>query len=275
MTMRPGWGVMGSAILVAGFAAGGCGGDDDSSGADGSAGAAASAGVAGAPTVTAGTAGAAGPTGGTAGAAGTAGSGGTVQCGPGEELIQDTCIARHGDLGQISPDSGSTPVDPSAPVVEEFGPAIHQGEAPFTAEIAWVVSSPVGETLTCSIDFEGDGTVDETVENCSQSTLSHTYETVGRHTPVLTVTDESGRQTQRAELVYANHLELAENVHVVRELAELVSATYDATSVTLEFGGASSVPDLQDRPWSSPPNPDRCSTRMPAGSGASATQTSS
>ncbi|MBN2195157.1 MAG: hypothetical protein JW751_20230, partial [Polyangiaceae bacterium] len=178
------------------------------------------------------------------GGAGGAGGPRDPPCAAGEVSVPGGCLALFGSLPEV-PGNAIDPPDPDAPVVVLFAPDVPQGEAPFGARLRWRVSSPSGEALTCRVDVDGDGLFDTTIEDCSDGTLDHLYRSPGRYTPVLEVTDASGRSTTRAELVYANHLVFAEGVVRLSNLAGLVQETHDDTTVSLEFEEAELVPNLQ------------------------------
>lgn len=66
------------------------------------------------------------------------------------------------------------------------------GYAPFKATFHWDIYDAEGETLTCKIDIDNDGTEDYTIEQCTSNiTQEHTYTTVGNYKAKLTVLDGS------------------------------------------------------------------------------------
>jgi len=58
-----------------------------------------------------------------------------------------------------------------------------------TITFSYDVSDPNGDTLTCEFDFDGDGNVDKTINNCSMGSEVFTYTTKGTYTAKLTVSD--------------------------------------------------------------------------------------
>jgi len=65
----------------------------------------------------------------------------------------------------------------------------------------WQVSDPDGDTLTCTLDINDDGTIDYTIDDCANiASQEHTYTSSGDFTARLTVRD-STNETQAPLLV--------------------------------------------------------------------------
>lgn len=81
---------------------------------------------------------------------------------------------------------------PTAPVVTSFTVAGGVGPAPALVALAWNVSDPNGDALTCRIDADGDGDDDLVVENCNGSrSRTFTYADPGPVTASLSVQDST------------------------------------------------------------------------------------
>ena len=70
--------------------------------------------------------------------------------------------------GGGSPTTTTTTIvtEPRPPVIHSFTQRGATGGAPALVTLAWEVSDPNGDPLTCRIDGDGDGTYDLTVTNC-------------------------------------------------------------------------------------------------------------
>ncbi|HEY7772257.1 MAG TPA: immunoglobulin-like domain-containing protein [Marinagarivorans sp.] len=76
------------------------------------------------------------------------------------------------------------------PVINNFAISPSPAFVSSPASFNWDVSDINGDTLTCTLDIDSDGTVDYTLEDCSTSTTqAHTYATAGSYTALLTVDD--------------------------------------------------------------------------------------
>jgi len=83
------------------------------------------------------------------------------------------------------------------PSVNSFNISPSSGTTPLTVTFNWNVSDPdtaLGDTLTCTIDVNNDGTVEHTVNNCQSSNNSwnYTYSNKGTFTAKFTVIDSHG-----------------------------------------------------------------------------------
>lgn len=126
------------------------------------------------------------------------------------------------------------------------------GEAPHRVAFHWRILARNPASLTCGIDFDGDGVADRDVGACAADTVaaalekqpSHVYETEGAYDPVLIVRDADGHEARRSARVYANKLVFAKNVWFPEKLPGFVSATFDGVVAQVTFASASAVPDL-------------------------------
>ncbi len=88
------------------------------------------------------------------------------------------------------------------PFIRAFSAIPPQGEAPLTVSFNWKILNADGDTLTCYLDVDNDGTVDYTINDCANNTSqTHTYSTAGTYTAVLTVEDGRGGQDSAEETV--------------------------------------------------------------------------
>jgi len=133
------------------------------------------------------------------------------------------------------------------PVIEWFLTNPQWGDAPLEVEFNWTISDPDGDSLSCSLDADGDGTFDATFENCSSDDKhTHTFTEPGSSEPRLVVTDGSGNTSELSTQVYANRLVFADNVIFPEKTDGFVSAQVDPGEVILTFESASSVPEIKE-----------------------------
>ena len=86
-----------------------------------------------------------------------------------------------------------------APVIDSLGATPNQTTTSTAVSIGWVVSDADGDTLTCLIDVDGDGSNDYTVNDCANNrSQTHTFTTAGTYTARLIVTDGNGESSQQA-----------------------------------------------------------------------------
>ncbi len=78
------------------------------------------------------------------------------------------------------------------PYISYFDVFPTQGVAPLEVRIGFSVGDPEGDTLTCYIDVDGDGSADYEIQNCTSGNLTHKYEKEGHYTVILTVRDKGG-----------------------------------------------------------------------------------
>ena len=95
--------------------------------------------------------------------------------------------------------------------------------------ISWSVVDTEGDTLTCSLDVNGDGTVDYTIDDCDNNTSqSHTYSVPGEYSLSLTVSDAINVPVQQG-------LSITVSDPVVVNVPPTVSR-FDSDSSSLEVG---------------------------------------
>lgn len=110
-----------------------------------------------------------------------------------------------------------------APVISSFTAATTSAPSPLTTALRWTVSDPDGDTLTCRLDLDNNGSTDVTVAPCtSASSRTRTFTVPGTRTVGLTVTDG------------ANSSSAALNLSVG-------AASVDDYQVTLRFSGTPTV----------------------------------
>ncbi len=69
-----------------------------------------------------------------------------------------------------------------------------------SANFSWAVSDADGDTLTCSLDADGDGSNDYTITDCvNNSTQAHTYAQAGTYEAKLTVSDGSNAPVEQSK----------------------------------------------------------------------------
>jgi len=76
------------------------------------------------------------------------------------------------------------------PVISEFTMSPNPAHATVATTFYWQVSDADGDTLTCELDIDADGTNDYTIDDCANSaSQGHTYAASGNYTTKLTVSD--------------------------------------------------------------------------------------
>ncbi|RIH82294.1 VCBS repeat protein [Calidithermus terrae] len=86
-----------------------------------------------------------------------------------------------------------------APAVNSFSASPSSGTAPLTTTFSWNVSDPDGDSLTCKLDVDNNGTFEYTLDNCtSGSSQQHTYGAAGSYTARLVVTDGQKENSKTA-----------------------------------------------------------------------------
>jgi hypothetical protein len=91
--------------------------------------------------------------------------------------------------GCTPPPTGPAP-DPAPPVIRSFTGSANRSTAPVTATYGWSISDPNGDTLTCRLDIDGDGSWDHVVSPCSSSTRRlGNFTTPGTRVATLEVDD--------------------------------------------------------------------------------------
>lgn len=118
------------------------------------------------------------------------------------------------DPGNVSPQISSFDASPDA---------LPTGGS---TSFGWAVSDADGDTLTCSLDADGDGTNDYTITDCANNTSqAHTYAQAGTYEAKLTVSDGSNAPVEQSKTVtVATH--------------SIQISSFDATPVRLGAGGS-------------------------------------
>ncbi len=81
----------------------------------------------------------------------------------------------------------------NTPVINSFNANPTSGDKPLAVSLSWDISDADGDTLTCQIDVNNDGTAEQTINNCTNSSnFSYTYNNAGTYTAKLNVTDGNG-----------------------------------------------------------------------------------
>jgi PKD repeat protein len=79
------------------------------------------------------------------------------------------------------------------PTIAAFQGTPSSGSAPLTVTFSWTISDPDGDTLTCKLDVNNDGTFEFTISNCtSSSTQQNTYASTDTYTARLQIDDGKG-----------------------------------------------------------------------------------
>jgi len=127
------------------------------------------------------------------------------------------------------------------------------GDAPLPVHYMWMIDSNTGKALTCKLDWDGDGTIDKEIANCSTdntkeaiaSLPTFTFSGVGEHHPKLIVTDGE-RTVEATTTVFSNKLDFAKTTVFPEKQTGFVRATVTPmTRVVLEYGDASQLPTLK------------------------------
>ncbi len=93
----------------------------------------------------------------------------------------------------------------SLPVINSFSANPSPIDVSQSTTFSWNISDPDGDPLTCAIDVNNDGTAEQTITNCTNSsTYTHTFNQAGTYTVKLTVTDSNGGSTQRTLTLIVN-----------------------------------------------------------------------
>lgn len=126
------------------------------------------------------------------------------------------------------------------------------GDAPVGVHFLWSVESTTGRPLTCDLDLDGDGTLDQRIEGCRPNTIddpietlpARTYTIPGAHLPKLVVSD--GIHTvQATQEIYANKVTFAKTTLLPETLPGFVKAeAVPNTSVVLTFASEAEVPNV-------------------------------
>ncbi len=102
-----------------------------------------------------------------------------------------------GNGGTVTPTTAaSTPptspsaTNPGSPVIDAFSATTTAAASPLTTALRWTIHDPGGDALTCTLDLDGNGSVDVTISPCtSDSSRTRTFTAVGTNAVTLAVTD--------------------------------------------------------------------------------------
>ena len=88
------------------------------------------------------------------------------------------------------------------PVVNSFQAAPNAADIDTPVTFSWDVSDANGDTLTCTLDVDGDGTADHTISDCANTaSQAHTYTAAGSYSATLSVSDGNGGKADRTVTV--------------------------------------------------------------------------
>ncbi|WP_457601649.1 DUF7948 domain-containing protein [Hydrogenivirga sp.] len=115
----------------------------------------------------------------------------------GTYIAKCTAVDNNGAMAQAATTVTVTPQQNSPPVISSTSVSPNSGNVPLKVTFSWSVSDPDGDTLTCYMDVDNDGTNDYTMADCANNTsLEHTYQNSGNYTAKLTVDDGNGLTTE-------------------------------------------------------------------------------
>lgn len=93
--------------------------------------------------------------------------------------------------------------EPRAPEIDSFSATPTSGEAPLDVAFAWSITNPDGGAMTCRVDFDGDGTPEETIEDCTSSSHASNVYAEGTFAPVLAVENGDGLSARATASIVA------------------------------------------------------------------------
>ena len=120
-----------------------------------------------------------------------------------------------------------------SPVAEaQFSATPSWGDAPFSTTLSWEIESNRPSDLKCTLDLDGDGTIDEELKSCPlEGSRPWTFAEPGEYNPVLTVSAGGENLAEVRLRVFSNKLTFApEVVHI--DQAEGISG-FERTGDTL------------------------------------------
>ena len=134
---------------------------------------------------------------------------------------------------------GTDSVEGPPTATVEFHASPNYGEAPFKTVLSWEIESDRAGELSCQLDMEGDGTVEESMDVCPVAgSKEWTYEDWGEYRPLITVTSSSGEVVAKQELrVFSNELILTDEVEQLDEIESYGGFEVEGDTVTLHFAG--------------------------------------
>ena len=110
--------------------------------------------------------------------------------------------------GSSAPENVTVTVS-TPPVISEFTVAPNPAYSTVATTFYWQVSDPDGDTLTCLLDVDGDGTDDYTIDDCANmASRDYAYASVGDYTARLTVRDAVSDVQDTVSLTVKSHLVL-------------------------------------------------------------------
>ncbi|MFY0533626.1 hypothetical protein [Nannocystis pusilla] len=133
------------------------------------------------------------------------------------------------------------------------------GDAPLVTHFGWNILADKGTSdLTCELDFEGDGLVDEILSPCPTSTSDikvdglpvHTFDQLGEHRPELVVSDGT-RRLWAGTTVLANHLDYKPDVRFPEQHPNFVAAKLNPaeaptlSQLVLSYSTMKGMPNIQ------------------------------
>jgi len=77
----------------------------------------------------------------------------------------------------------------AAPIIGAFAAT---GDGTLEVSFEWTASDSNGDTLTCTLDVDGDGAADYTIQDCAANSQQHAFTEAGTYMATLTVTDGKG-----------------------------------------------------------------------------------
>lgn len=141
------------------------------------------------------------------------------------------------------------------------------GDAPLLTHFGWGtkagdpdggVNSEKPPVLTCELDFEGDGAVDQVISPCPRETSdlkvaalpAHSFTAPGEHRPELVVSDGK-RRLWAGTTVHANKLDYRPEVRFPEQVPNFLGGTLTAapapalSKVVLQYSGLKQVPAVK------------------------------
>ncbi len=100
------------------------------------------------------------------------------------------------------PTAPTTTLPSHGPVISSFSARRSSGPSPLTTAFGWNVADLDGKPLTCELDFDGNGTFEVNIANCtSASVRSTTFTATGTTVVVLRVSDATSAPVTAATAV--------------------------------------------------------------------------
>lgn len=122
----------------------------------------------------------------------------------------------------------ASPAPPQGSSITRFTSTPGYGDVPFHASFTWELARDVEAGATCALDADGDGEADQTLTPCPTSgVVSHTFSVPGEYLPSLSVQQPTRGKVNVATRVFANDLELRENVIFPERLVGVTRTHFD------------------------------------------------